>query len=69
MSAEARKAEARAAARGFTPQFQNSRGYMIVTIKGLNKVQARMVRERFELEGWSASCKNNYTEVRAERKI
>lgn len=69
MSAEARKAEARAAARGFAPQFQTSRGYMIVTIKGLNKTQARMVRERFELEGWSASCKNHYTEIRAERKI
>lgn len=69
MSEAQRRAEARAAARGFTPQLQVSRGYIVATVKGLTKEQARMVRERFELEGWSATCKNAYTQVRAERKI
>lgn len=69
MSEMERRAEARRAAKGFTAQVEISRGYAIATVKGLNKVQARMVRERFELEGWGARCKNSYTEVRAERKI
>lgn len=69
MSEAQRRTEARAAARGFRHEFQVSRGYAIVTVKGLNKEQARTVRERFELEGWSASCKNAYTQVKAERKI
>jgi hypothetical protein len=69
MSEAERRTEARAAARGFQLHIQTDRGYMIVTVKGLNKEQARTVRERFELEGWSASCKNGYTQVRAERKI
>ena len=69
MSEAARRAEAKAAARGFTPHIEISRGYAIATVKGLTRDQARMVRERFELEGWGARCKNGYTEVRAERKI
>jgi len=69
MSEDARRAEAKAAARGFTPRIEVSRGYVIATVTGLSKEQARMVRERFELEGWGARCKNRYTEVRAERKI
>lgn len=69
MSEAARRAEATAAARGFTPTVEFRRGYAIATVTGLNKDQARMVRERFQLEGWAAQCKNRYTEVRAERKI
>lgn len=69
MSEARRRAEARSAARGFSHQIKVDRGFVIVTVSGLNKVQARMVRERFELEGWSARCKSSYTEVRAERKI
>lgn len=69
MSEAERRAEAKAAARGFTPRLEVSRGFMIATVTGLTKEQARMVRERFELEGWAARCKNKYTEVRAERKV
>lgn len=69
MSEAKRRAEAQSAARGFRARLEVSRGYMIATVSGLTKEQARTVRERFELEGWGARCRNRYTEVRAERKI
>jgi hypothetical protein len=69
MSAEKRTAEANRAARGYALRLKNERGYMIVNVTGLTKDQALEVRKRFQAEGWPASCKNGYSEVRAERKI
>lgn len=69
MSAEKRTAEANRAARGHVLGLKIVRGYMIAEVTDLTRVAAQEVRRRFQREGWSASCKNEYKEVRAERKI
>lgn len=70
MSAQSdRLAEIQRAAREHPSTWKIERGYMIATVTGLNREQAQRVREAFQRMGWSATAKNRYTEVRAERKI
>ena len=69
MSAEKRTAEANRAGRGHQLHLKIERGFAIASVTGLNRDQAVAVRKAFQREGWSASTKNGYTEVRAERKV
>jgi hypothetical protein len=69
VGAEKRTAEANRAAVGYDKTLKIERGFMIATVDHLTKEQAVALKRRFEREGWSATCKNRYTQVRAERKI
>lgn len=69
VSADKRTAEFNRAANGYDKSLKIERDYAIATVKHLTKEQAVAIKRRFEREGWSATCKNSFTEVRAERKI
>lgn len=69
MTAEKRTQEANEAAWGCVLRLKLERGYMIAHVTGLDKDMALEVRKRFNRAGWAATCKNRYTEVRAERKV
>lgn len=69
VSAEERTTEFNRAGSGYDKTLKIERGYAIGNVKNLTKEQAVMLKRRFEREGWSATCKNRYTEVRAERKV
>lgn len=68
-AAERRTREANEAAWGCNLRLSLERGYMKAHVTGMDKDTALEVRKRFQRYGWSATCKNRYTEVCAERKI
>jgi hypothetical protein len=69
VSESQRMAEVNRATKTHETKTEVKRGYMIATVTGLTRDQAKAVRAAFQREGWSATAKNGYTQVRAERKV
>lgn len=69
MSEQKRMAEVNRAVKIHQVKTEVKRGFMIATVTGLTRDQAKAVRAAFQREGWSATATNGYTQVRAERKV